>query len=345
MKYQVGDEIIVLHNKEEGRVVEVLNDKMVLIEVRGVQFPAYTDQIDFPYFHRFTKNKLVQSKEAAKPKVYIEDVKKEKVISKLKQSTKNEGFWLSLIPKFVLDDFNDEIVESFKIYLINKNNEGYNFIYKQQFGGATDFELKNDVPAFADFYLHDITFESFNDSPTFAIEFSLAQPDKYKAEYYEASLKIKAKQLFQQIETMKEKNEPTLTYKLFDEYPFKEIKPEVDLSKLANKGFKIYDAGKAKQHIDPARSVVDLHIEKLANDWKQLSNLEILAIQLKEFEKWYDLAVLNHQPQLIVIHGVGTGKLRDEIHDLLKIKREVSYFINQYHPSFGYGATEIFFKK
>ena len=60
MKYEVGDEIIVLHSNEEGRVVEIMNDKMVMIEVRGVKFPAYMDQIDFPYFLRFTRKKLVE---------------------------------------------------------------------------------------------------------------------------------------------------------------------------------------------------------------------------------------------------------------------------------------------
>jgi dsDNA-specific endonuclease/ATPase MutS2 len=44
-----------------------------------------------------------------------------------------------------------------------------------------------------------------------------------------------------------------------------------------------------------------------------------------------------------VIHGVGKGKLREEIHEILKLKKEVKYFINQYDPRFGYGATEIFF--
>jgi dsDNA-specific endonuclease/ATPase MutS2 len=74
-----------------------------------------------------------------------------------------------------------------------------------------------------------------------------------------------------------------------------------------------------------------------------MSNFEILTMQLNEFEKWYELALAHHQQSLIVIHGVGTGKLRDEIHDLLKTKKEVRFFINKYDPRFGYGATEIFF--
>jgi hypothetical protein len=172
----------------------------------------------------------------------------------------------------------------------------------------------------------------------------LLTPDKRKSDYYETALKLKAKQLFTTIETMRQKGDPSFSYKLFDNYPDKIEEDKIDVSRLSATGYKIYDAGKARQHIPPARSVLDLHIEKLTDDWRHLSNFEILTIQLKEFEKYYELAVLHHQPNFIVIHGLGTGKLRDEIHELLRLKKEVKYFVNQFHASFGYGATEIFFQ-
>jgi hypothetical protein len=71
MKYQVGDEILVIHSNEEGRIIEIMNDKMVMIEVRGVKFPAYMDQIDFPYFKRFTEKKLFSTK-ATPNKIYVD---------------------------------------------------------------------------------------------------------------------------------------------------------------------------------------------------------------------------------------------------------------------------------
>ena len=37
MKYQPGDEIIVLLSNEEGKVVEIINDQLVMIDVRGVK--------------------------------------------------------------------------------------------------------------------------------------------------------------------------------------------------------------------------------------------------------------------------------------------------------------------
>ncbi len=105
---------------------------------------------------------------------------------------------------------------------------------------------------------------------------------------------------------------------------------------------KLYDAKLGRQHLEPAKYEVDLHIEKLSGEWQHLSNFEILTIQLNVFEKYLDFAIAHHQHNLIVIHGVGSGKLKDEIHEILKARREVKSFINQYDPRYGYGATEIF---
>jgi hypothetical protein len=183
-----------------------------------------------------------------------------------------------------------------------------------------------------------------SDSPSFNFEFSLLQPDKTKAEYYETSLKLKPKQLFSKIDEINRKGEATFSYRLFEEYPEKISDDIPEMDYRVSKGIKMYNLKEARKHLPPARSVVDLHIEKLSNDWQHLSNSEILDIQLKEFEKWYEIALAHFQSTLIVIHGVGTGRLRDEIHDILRLKKEVKSFVNQYHPSFGYGATEIFFQ-
>jgi hypothetical protein len=248
-----------------------------------------------------------------------------------------------LFPKFETDLFGDDIVDRFKVYIINRTDAAYEFTYKLNFFGKPDFEITSDILSFKDFYLHDVPFESLNDSPSFDFEFKLLQPQKFKADFCDAHFKIKPKQMFQKIEELKEKNLPSINHRLLEKYPDKPYEDTVlDMSKLSSAGFKVYDAGKARQFLEPARSVVDLHIEKITDDWKGLSNFEIINIQLKEFEKWYDLAVAHHQPNLIVIHGVGKGRLKEEIHEILKTKREVKYFVNQYDPRFGHGATEIF---
>ena len=137
---------------------------MLLVEVRGVRFPVYTDQVDFPYFHRFTKKKQTDAKPIKK---YVDNIPKEK---NLAQSTsKEEGVWLSFIPKFAMDEFGDEVVDLFKLYLINNNKTGYKFQYNQGFFGKNEFELKGEVLMRNDFYLHDIAFSDFNDNPSFLL--------------------------------------------------------------------------------------------------------------------------------------------------------------------------------
>ena len=90
--------------------------------------------------------------------------------------------------------------------------------------------------------------------------------------------------------------------------------------------------------------MIDLHIEKIVDRHSHLTNAEIIQIQLDEFEKWFELAQFNHLPSMIIIHGVGKGKLKAEIHELLKVKKGVKSFVNQYSEFYGYGATEVFFQ-
>lgn len=337
MKYQVGDKVLILHSNEEADVVDIINDKMLLVDVQGVQFPVYMDQVDFPYFKRFTEKKNVPAK---KEKQYVDDVRKEK---HSQQGKVTDGVWLTFLPVMKDIGLGEEVVDILKLHLVNRTETEYNFIYKLHFFGKPDFELKNSIHPFEDFYLHDIAFEDLNDSPSFEFEFSLLQPDKDKAGSYSTSVKLKPRKVFARIKELKENNQATFSQRLFEDYPEKINEHKEELSEKVKHRHKIYDASKARQHIEPARSVIDLHIEKLTDDWQRMSNYEILSLQLKTFEKYYHLTVIHHQPSLIVIHGVGEGKLRNEIHELLRQKKEVKSYVNQYSPLYGYGATEIIF--
>lgn len=81
MKFQIGDTILITHSNEEGEVINIINNEMVTVEVGGVQFPIYIDQIDFPYFKRFTEKKEPNSAS----KIYIDQIPIEKNDWKLKK--------------------------------------------------------------------------------------------------------------------------------------------------------------------------------------------------------------------------------------------------------------------
>ncbi|WP_430897364.1 MULTISPECIES: Smr/MutS family protein [unclassified Paraflavitalea] len=338
--FQVGDTVVVKHTNDEGEVVEIINAKMVVVQVKGVNFPVYTDQLEYPYFKRFTENKLFPPE---KEKKYIDDVQVEK-----KPLSKKvvDGVWLTFIPVMHSDEFGDDVVDELKIHLVNRTESDYHFQYDLSYINKPGFELKNTIKAFEDFYIHDIDFETLNDSPVFSVEFALVKPIKGKADYHETHLKLKAKQVFQKIRETQEQGHATFSYRIMETYPDKQEEAEkLDVSALTKAGYKVYDASLTRQHLEPAKGVIDLHIEKLAMNYEKLNAFEALTIQLQTFEKYLDLAIVHHLPSMVVIHGVGTGKLRDEIHEALKMRREVKTFVNQYHPSYGYGATEIYFTK
>src|SRR5688572_11923785 len=129
MKYQLGDLILILHSNEEGTIVDFINDEMVMVDVEGVKFPVYLDQIDFPYFKRFSEKKKDLFK---KEKQYVDDVRKEK---KEKTERIEDGVWLTFVPVMDVDEFGDTIVEELKLHLHNRTATAYNFIYKLHYFG------------------------------------------------------------------------------------------------------------------------------------------------------------------------------------------------------------------
>ncbi len=88
------------------------------------------------------------------------------------------------------------------------------------------------------------------------------------------------------------------------------------------------------------RWVIDLHIEEIIDDYRRLSNGEILEIQLKKFNQVIQDAIKKKIKRLIVIHGVGKGVLKNEI-----MKEACNYNVISIHDApyieFGKGATEM----
>lgn len=115
----------------------------------------------------------------------------------------------------------------------------------------------------------------------------------------------------------------------------------IDPEKLKESFFKPKEE---KKQIDKPQKEVDLHIEKLRDDFQFLSNREILRIQMEHFQKSLDAALVHKLPSMIFIHGVGNGTLRHEIHKLISKHPQVKTFMDAHKEKFGYGATEVVFK-
>lgn len=86
---------------------------------------------------------------------------------------------------------------------------------------------------------------------------------------------------------------------------------------------------------------IDLHIEKLSEKHQTIPEDNILSIQLSAFQTALDNAIAKDLNHLTVIHGVGNGILRMEIHKRLAKRGDIAWFQDADKQKFGFGATFI----
>ncbi len=90
---------------------------------------------------------------------------------------------------------------------------------------------------------------------------------------------------------------------------------------------------------------VDLHIEALVDDYKDLSNTEIIEIQKARFTTVLDGEIIAGTKKVVFIHGVGNGRLKLEIRKLLEKKYPKLRYQDASFKQYGYGATMVLIKK
>lgn len=88
----------------------------------------------------------------------------------------------------------------------------------------------------------------------------------------------------------------------------------------------------------------DLHIEKLVPNTKGMQPFDMLELQIETAQKRIDFAIKNRIPKIVLIHGVGDGRLRAEIEYILK-RYENLWFQEANFQKYGQGAIEIHFKQ
>ncbi len=109
--------------------------------------------------------------------------------------------------------------------------------------------------------------------------------------------------------------------------------------KETKKQFKSSKSGK-EQEIEE----VDLHIEELVDDHHNLSNTEILDIQISRFMTALDGGIIAGTRKMVFIHGVGNGRLKREISKTLDRKYPKLRYQDASFKEYGYGATMVMIK-
>lgn len=85
---------------------------------------------------------------------------------------------------------------------------------------------------------------------------------------------------------------------------------------------------------------IDLHIDELVDDSTGMQPTEMLKTQMSYFKRCLSEAIIRHVDKLIVIHGVGTGVLKQEVEKELSQYKGIHSFPASMQK-YGVGAIEI----
>ncbi|HKK39511.1 MAG TPA: Smr/MutS family protein [Cryomorphaceae bacterium] len=85
---------------------------------------------------------------------------------------------------------------------------------------------------------------------------------------------------------------------------------------------------------------VDLHIHMVVDSTRNLSNHDMVIVQLNHFEKTLGEAKRRRLSKVVYIHGIGKGRLRNELRKRLKSMPNCDFEDADY-SRYGFGATQV----
>jgi len=327
MKLRIGDRVRFLNETGEGKVSRIKDKFTVFVEMQ--------DGFEIPY-----------------PASQLVPIHTELIIDR---DTEN----IELSPEAQLTDAVYFIVEpdhelaslrsDYRIYLFNASS--FNMLYSYSIKDGEYYQtLKHgEIGAYQKVLLKQVKLQYFKDHSYHKIDCLLFKNGFFKAQLPIAEIVFVNDWTLAEAKPIKheEFEHPVYGFILKEEFlSTREIEqsltPEDIMRVKSIKEFKS-KASISKSKKDYLKSLekeVDLHIEELVANTNGLSNYEMLNIQLERFEKELDLAISKNMKKIIFIHGVGNGRLKQEILSVLKATRGITYHDASY-KDYGFGATQV----
>ena len=315
MKYKLGDFVRFVDEKMEGFVTRIINDQMIGVTGEDdFEIPVLASKVTTVHGYEAPGNKKDDT--AAEQPVQAGEFK----TNGLFIGAVNDPKANSVVHFYLINETSFQLLAS----LSTEKQQ----VYKGEYSGiiAPNTATKVYSAQLADLQLwpsitfHIVYHTKQNVQPLAPLVFT----EKFKAKDFAGSKKV--------IPVLNQQG-----------WLFRLDEPEmvIDVQKLKESFFQ---SPEEKAVIEKPRNEVDLHIEKLRNDYQFLNSGEILKIQLEYFHKMLDAAIVHQLPEITFIHGSGNGILRHELHKQLGRHQKVQTFMDARKEKFGYGATKVALK-
>ena len=314
MKYKLGEFVRFVNERREGYITRLIDEQTIAVtDEDGFEIPVLASQV---------------TRVHGKTDIF-DDTTVEADSNLITSQFITKGIFLALSPdKRSPSVVHFHLVNSSSWQLLitlytrkkNQHKGEYAGILKAQSTVQIYSCSLNELDLWPEFNIHALLFSPGNEEMQKPIEFS----EKFKAKDFSGSKK--QHELLDQASWLIQLDSP---------------EPLIDPEKLKESFFR---PAAEKIQIERPGKEIDLHIEKLRDDYQFLNSSEILDIQMGHFRKSLDAAIVHKIPSIIFIHGSGNGTLRNEIHKIISKHAQVKTFMDAHKEKFGYGATEVFLK-
>jgi hypothetical protein len=360
MLLKPGDKVSFLNEKRDGIVKKILNNKMVLVEIEdGFDIPVMeNDLVKVQPFDEISSSGKKQEEVVIDTRAEEEEERFPSRYEFFKADEKNKtknGVYIAFIP----EDPGDVLSSNFGIYLVNNYSCDvlYSYDLKDQdrylcrdFDRADERSAvlldvidRSDIEKWKNIRFQFLFFkkDASTEKPPVVCEIQLKPVRFYKEDNYIFYPFLNEK-CFMVSLTEKEK-QPEIWAEEKWENNKTEKQPGIKIVGHINKMSRP-EPFPGEHIIGNGIAEVDLHIEEITENYSGKENFELLNIQLDYFSRMLKSAIDNKFKQIIFIHGVGNGKLKQEI-----IKKLIADFPElRYQDAsilkYGKGATEIFLR-
>lgn len=347
MLFAMGTRVRFRHSKDKGVVTDLMDHNMVKVLLDGIDMEIPVAVEDLVRLEE-EGDKKVNAKIVPGKKVKIEVPHEQADIESQYMILKSQGIQLAFDP--ISQESYDE--EEFTIYLLNDTRHDTLFTYHFQLRDATGFRRNGRLSALSFQKMGDFHYDQLNDAPTVEIECWRITTEGTGSRLYK-KLRIRPKRFFKRLKTAPLLNRRVHLFKVFEDLTQSSLerKPNEDLRTYTQRNAPPSDHWRQIEQryshdimaLAEFIPEIDLHIEKLTNNYSKMDKAEILGLQLRHFEDYIERAITLGVERVFIIHGIGKGRLRNAIADRLGDIPEVTDFKNEYHPRYGWGATEVIF--
>lgn len=351
MNFRKGDQVKFLNDVGQGVIVRFQDEKIVLVlNDDGFEIPVLISEllkIENNYdFNDTVENNINQNIESPKQQNNVVEEKDDLDEDGL-NTDKQASVFFALVPKDQKDIVNSDL----DVYLINDSN--FRILYtiskvENNFQSLFAYgNLENNTKVNLDSIKRDElnAFEEIN----FQIIF-FRKGNYYLLNPVNKTWTVKPVRFFKQT-TFADNDffhEKAFVYELTTE--------EINLANhISNadieKSIKEKERPEPQKHFKSSKSgkgeeieEIDLHIKELINDYSNLSNTEILDIQISRFVTALDGGIIAGIRKMVFIHGIGNGRLKHEVLKTLDRKYPKLRYQDASFKEYGYGATMVIIK-